>query len=166
MATNVLRAPSFTKGRSGQAPQYEKLTIVASLIEGEQLLKANNAVAACADAGTIVTHVMPTISANVLPGQTLSMPLIVAQPGDIWEVTAYHSTPSLAVVADSALDAQAGYGIIKPTVSGATQWCLDLENTTQKIWRLIDRPAYLNNSGTDLYPRVWVQYINTVTTSM
>ncbi len=163
MATNPIRTPAHVKTRSGQGPVYEKLTIVASLIAGEQLLKANNAVAACADAGTIVTHVMPQKSADVIPGQTLSMPLIVAQPGDVWEVTAYHSTPSLAVVADSLLDAQAGYGIIKPTVSSKTEWCLDLENTSQKIWRLIDRPAYLNNTATDLYPRVWVQYINTVT---
>lgn len=163
MATNTLAAPRFVRSSTGQGPLAQRKTIVAGLIEGEQCVQTDNALAACADGASIVTHIMATISANVIPGDTLKISTFVARPGDVWEVTAYHSTPSLAVFADTALDAQPDYGIKKPTVSGVTQWCLDLENTTQKVWRVIARPGYLNNTGTDLYPRIWVQYLPAAT---
>lgn len=161
MSTFALRPPSHVKSDSGQPSESEKLTIVASLIQGELLVKANNAVSAVTDGATIITHVMPTISANVIPGQTLEMPLIQLKSRDVWEMTAWHTSAGAAVIADSVLDAQPDFDVAKKTVSGQTQWVLDMNNTGSAAVRLIQRaPGF---TATDQYPRVWVRFKNSVT---
>lgn len=160
MATLALQPVRLYKARDGHGQEHEELTIVADLIEGELLVKANNAVAAIADSATVITHIMPTISANVMPGKTLKMPLGLLRPGDVYEMSVWHTTAASAVVADSILDAQGDYPVVKKTVSGATAWCLDVANIgSSASVRLVARLS----TATDLYPRVLVQFLDTVT---
>jgi len=160
MATFRLQAPRFVKSGDGKGPLMEEMTIVADLIEGELCLKANNALGACGADPTVVTHIMPAISANVLPGDTLVMPVYIVRPGDVWEMSIYHATAASAVFADTDLDGQADYGVAKPTVDSVTTWTVDKAETTTDVVRVIARvPGY---SATDLYPRVHVQFLEAV----
>lgn len=165
MATRALQPVRWIKGRDGKTPEMQKLTGVTAINPGELLVKANEVLAICADAATVVTHLAVTDSDDqVLPGDSAyTMPVVIVRPGDTFEMSAWSVTPASAVIADSALDAQAGYNIKKVTVSGVTAWVLDIDVTggSAPCVRLIGRST--KDSATDLYPRVSVQFLNTVT---
>jgi len=92
---------------------------------------------------------------DTVPGLSNQINVIKIRPSDTYEITAHHSTAASAVFADSALDENADYGLLKTTVSGVAAWCLDLQDTTNKRVRVFERIS----SATDLYPRLRVQFL-------
>ena len=165
MATLALEPIRLVKTYSGQAAEYEKIAPSASLtfIAGDLALKTNNAFSVCGADPTIISYLTQCTSSDAVPGDT-SFNLLMIKPEDTFEVSAFHSTPASAVVADSALDGQSYFGLIKSTVSGVTAWCLDLEETTTDSVQLLGRSA--NSSGTDVYPRVFVKFIPSILTQL
>lgn len=157
MATLAIAPLRFYQGNP---PRMERETIIAGFVEGQLLIKTNNVMAACGADPTYVSHVCPTISANVIPGNTLVMDLPVVLPGQIWEATLYSATLASAVFAEADLDTPADYGAISATVSGITCWMVDKDETSTKVFRVIGRAP--TSSATDLYPRVYVQFLAAV----
>lgn len=167
MATRALQPVRWIKSANGKPPEMQKLTGVTAMKPGELCVKANEVLAICADAATVVTHLVVSDSdTQVLPGDSAyTQPVVIIKPGDTFEMSAWSVTPPSAVIADSALDAQSGYNIKKVTVSGVTAWVLDIDVTggASPAVRLIGRNT--KDSATDLYPRVFVQFLGTVTQS-
>lgn len=165
MATLALQPARLVKTRDGKPAEAETITGVTGLNPGDICVKANGALAAAADAATVVTHLCTFDSdAQYLPGTTAySGPYVKIKPGDTYEMSAWSATPASAVIADSDLDAQPSYNIKKPTVSGVTAYVLDIDATggSSPAVRLVGRRA--DCSATDLYPRVLVQFLPTVT---
>lgn len=165
MATRALKPVKLVKTRDGKPGEFETITGVTAINVGDICVKANNALAGAANGATVVTHLATFDSDDqVLPGAVaFTGPFLKLKPGDTFEMSAWSATPASAVIADTALDAQPGYNIYKATVSGVTAYVLDIDATggAAPCVRLIGRhPA---DSATDLYPRVFAQFLGTVT---
>lgn len=160
MATLALQPLRFDKSASGNSPEFEGCTVSGTLKEGDLLLKTNGAAAKPAsNSPAVITYL--TVDAGVtMPGIPNIAQLIKIRPQDTFEISAHHSTAASAVVADSALDGQADYGLVEVTVSGVAAWALDLQDTSTKRVRLLERIS----SATDLYPRCRVQFLDSYLT--
>jgi hypothetical protein len=159
MATLALQPARLVKSRDGKPAECETITGVTGLNPGEICVKANGALAACSNDAVVVTHLATFDSdAQYIPGTTAySGPYVKIKPGDTYEMNAYHATPASAVVADTDLDAQPGYNLVKV----GDNWHLNLAATNAPAVRLIARRS--DCSATDIYPRVLVQFLPTVT---
>lgn len=161
MATIALAPVQLSWNDNGGSAEYEQLGISsgASPIAGDLCFKVNNTFDVCSTDPAQITYLIHVASGGLIPGDTRYQ-LLKIKPTEVYRMNAYHSTASLAVLADSALDAQSNYGVIKATVSGVTAWTMDLEETVAVRVRLIERL----DSATDLYPRCRVQFLSSILT--
>ncbi len=156
MATLALQPLRFDKSASGNSAEFDACSVSGTLKEGDLLLKTNGIAAKPAsNSPAVITYL--TVDAGVtMPGISNIAGLVKIKPADLFEITAHHSTAASAVVPDSALDGQADYGLVEATVSGVAAWCLDLQDTSNKRVRIIDRIS----TATDVYPRLRVQFLD------
>jgi hypothetical protein len=161
MATKALQPLRLDKCAAGNSPEFVQLTTSGTLVAGDLLIKANGAASICSDEPQQISYLTVCADTDIIPGSNTGVINVLAvKPHDTFEISAVHSTAASAVVADSAVDAKAEYGVKKATVSGVIAWGLDLQDTTNTSVRLIERV----DSATDLYPRVRVQFLSTVCT--
>lgn len=164
MATIALSPVTLRTTSFGGSAEYENIALSASAvpIAGDLCFKINNTLDVCSTDPAQVTWLINEAYTATIPGiTTLSVQKI--KPSETYLMNAYSATASLAVIADSALDAQSNYGIIKATVpasTGVVAWCMDVDETVFIKVRIIDRL----DAAADLYPRCVVQFIQSVLT--
>lgn len=159
MATKAIKPLRLDKCVAGGSVEFDKCSTSGTFVTGTPMIKANGAYTACADMPTQVTALAMSAGTDYIPGDTSGViNLHKIRPGDLYEISAFHSTAASAVVADSALDANAKYAILQATVSSSGGWCIDLSDTTNVSVKLVERI----DSATDLYPRCRVSFLDTV----
>lgn len=161
MATIALQKVQLATTSFGGSAEYENIALSsgAAPIAGDLCFKVNNTLDVCGSDPTAITWLIDVGTAGTIPGiTTYSVQKI--KPSEVYEMNAYSATASLAVIADSAIDAQSNYGVVKATVGGVVAWCLDVDDTATTKVRLVGRL----DSATDIYPRCLVQFLNTVIT--
>lgn len=160
MATLSLKPLAIAQVRDG-APSYEKIapSTSATFVAGDLAVKTDNALIECGANPTVITHYTSTTQAGIIPGDTKMVVAKVRQE-DTYEMSAWSATPSLATIADTALDAQADYGITFNTVSGVSAWTMDIDKigAVNARVRLLDRV----DGSADVYPRVRVRFLGSI----
>lgn len=164
MATIALAKAQLDWNSFGGSAEYENIALSsgAAPIAGDLCFKVNNTLDVCGSDPAQITWLIQEGTAGTIPGiSTYSVQKI--KPSEVYLMNAYSATASLAVIADTALDAQSNYGIVKATVpasTGTVAWCLDVDDTVFIKVRIVDRL----DSATDIYPRCRVQFIQSVLT--
>lgn len=155
MATLAVQPLRYDKSRSGNSDEFELISVSGNIANGLLTVRTNGLDAVCAsNSPAVITHLAVCLQSETVPGAT-QLSAIKVRPGDTYEITAHHSTAASAVVPDSALDGQSDYGIIWNTVSGQNAFMLDLQDTSNKRVRLLERIS----TATDVYPRCRVQFL-------
>lgn len=162
MATLALQPLRTYKARAGNSVEFDQITVSGTVIPGDLLCKTNGQAVTVAGYTypPTITYVAVCNNSDTIPGLSNINNVEIIRPGDVFEISAHHSTAASAVVADADLDGLASYGILKTTVSGNVAWTLDLQDTTNTRVRLLGRLS----TATDLYPRVLVSFLTAALT--
>ena len=147
------------KTASGQAPEFDLITVVSTVPTGDLCVKANGAADSCGSDPAQISYLATCEGDDLVPGQTRGM-LQRIRASDTYRANIYSATPSLAVLADSALDAQTSYGVVWATVSGVAAWFVDVDDAVFIKARVVAR----TDSATDTYPEVYIQFLQSVLT--
>jgi hypothetical protein len=148
----AIKQVRLVKNKNGSEPEYESISAASTVIDGDLLVKTNNAAVVCASAAAVVSYFSQAAGTSTVPG-TSNMLLGKIQPGDTFEINYFHPNASLATIGTNDLDGQVDYGITFTTVSTVAAWFVDGNNTSQKVFRIIE-----NIDGVTVsYPRCRVQ---------
>ena len=153
MAEIALNHPIRIGRKSDDTPNikshYEKAS--ATFVRGNFVTLTNGQIDKTADAGTaILGQAMEDASG------TANTEILVseADDGELFEINVYHATEASAVTNKNMIGSE--YGIKAVTgVLGDSVHVLDMENTTQKVFRIV-RLSSKDNEG-DTYGRVIVR---------
>lgn len=161
MAIQALKPARLVTTKSGGSGESDKLDINTSetFISGDLLVKVNNKLTKCGADPIAISYIASCTETQQVPGDTRVVVQRI-QTGEVYVMNAYSATPSSAVVADTALDAKSDYGVALVTVSGATAWVVDLDDTTNIKVRLTGRI----DPAADTYPQCLVEWIPTALT--
>lgn len=162
MATIALQPCDSVKTSSGGAEEYDKIALTSGTpIAGDLMVKANAEVTICSTDPAVISYLTQIPSGGQVPGETKYLMQRI-KPTETYVMNAYSSTSSLAVIADTALDGQSNYAIVKATNGGVTAWCIDIDDTgaDHVRVRLINRLS----GATDIFPLCEVQFLSSVLT--
>lgn len=163
MATLAIQPIKFVCNTNGGSSEHEKKVLTSgTAIAGDLGILTNDAITLASADPTNIAYLIPNAGTSttnqIIPGDAAGLlNVIKIKPGDVYEISIYHSTPASAIIAASDVDGTADYGVIKSTVTGQPGWCLDLEETSTQVVRLIKA---LGTYG-DVYQRVQVQFLQT-----
>lgn len=168
MATIAIQPIRFVFNALGTSSEHEKkILTTGTAIAGDLGILTNDQITLASADPTNIAYLVPnagtTTTSPVIPGDTAALiNVIKIKPGDVYEMNIYHSTPASAVIAAADLDGTADYGVVKSSVSGQPGWCLDLEETSTQVVRLIKAPQ-TGSMGVygDVYQRVYAQFLQT-----
>jgi hypothetical protein len=161
MAIQALKPARLIVTKNGGAGESDKLDINTAevFIPGDLLVKVNNKLTRCGADPVAISYIASCTETQAVPGDTRVVVQRI-QTGESYVMNAYSGTASLAVIADSALDAKSDYGVALVTVSGSTAWVLDIDDTTNIKVRLLSRI----DAATDTYPQCVVEFLPTALT--
>lgn len=149
----------LVKTMSGSEPEYDALVGASSIIPGDLIVKTNNTALVVSADPTNVSHFSQLAGTSTVPGTTAGTLLLGRiRPTDTFEMNAYASVAANSSVPASALDGKADYGVTFQTVSSVAAWFVDLDETAIPVVRIVAN----NDSATTQYPRLQVQFLQTV----
>lgn len=162
MATIAIR-PCTHVSDHGRGNSCEKVVCTsATPCVGDLMQRTNNIGVVCSTDPAMISYLCPQVYTDTMPGEaSLSLNLIKVRPTDIFEMNVYNSSASAATIADADIDDATKYGIVKASVSsnGSSAWMVDNSETASVRVKVIKRL----DAAADLYPRVWVQFLESVT---